>query len=216
MDLAKVPTPKNPYPDASESEFESMDAYITHAKKIICHHAPRIKKGLKDEILYDDEALSYIATAIMMADWTYDEERVGKSGSKCTLRTYRTNKAIWAMKSYMTRQTRKSEQNLSLNFELRDSEIELYSTIQDKNLKTPTQIAQDKELRKFIEKIISSSLLSKMQGKYVRLRFLKGLTVREIAEISGKSRQGVGESLKKAILKIQHSDFQYEYKTRFC
>ena len=120
------------------------------------------------------------------------------------------------MKSYMTRQTRKSEQNLSLNFELRDSEIELYSTIQDKNLKTPTQIAQDKELRKFIEKIISSSLLSKMQGKYVRLRFLKGLTVREIAEISGKSRQGVGESLKKAILKIQHSDFQYEYKTRFC
>ena len=55
-----------------------------------------------------------------------------------------------------------------------------------------------------------------MQGKYVRLRFLKGLTVREIAEISGKSRQGVGESLKKAILKIQHSDFEYEYKTRFC
>ena len=88
--------------------------------------------------------------------------------------------------------------------------------IQDKNLKTPTEIAQDKELKKFIDKIINSSLLSKMQGKYVRLRFLKGLTVREIAEISGKSRQGVGESLKKAILKIQHSDFQYEYKTRFC
>ena len=33
MDLAKVPTPKNPSPDASESEFESMDAYITHAKR---------------------------------------------------------------------------------------------------------------------------------------------------------------------------------------
>ena len=81
------------------------------------------------------------------------------------------------MKSYMTRQTRKSEQNLSLNFELRDSEIELYSTIQDKNLKTPTQIAQDKELRKFREsqnklhKTVSGIDMANFLEKYAEIGF---------------------------------------------
>ena len=216
MDLAKVPTPKNPYPDASRTEFETMGDYLQHAQKIICYHAPRIKKGLKEEILSDDDAVSNIATALMMADWTYDEERVGKTGAKCSLKSYRTNRAIWAMKSYMTRKMKKSEQHRSLNFEFKDSEMELYSTIQDNNTKTPVIIAEDKEMSRFIEKIIDSCLLSDVQSTYMRMKFVKGLTVKEIAETTGKSRRGIGESIKKALIKIQYSDFQYEYTTRFC
>ena len=62
------------------------------------------------------------------------------------------------MKSYMTRKMKKSEQHRSLNFEFKDSEMELYSTIQDNNTKTPVIIAEDKEMSRFIEKIIDSCL----------------------------------------------------------
>ena len=58
MDIAPVSNSKKPYPDAAKIKFESMDDYILHAHKIICYFAPRLRKGLREQIMSNEEAIS--------------------------------------------------------------------------------------------------------------------------------------------------------------
>ena len=216
MDIAPVSNSKKPYPDATKIKFESMDAYILHAKKIICYFAPKFRKGLREQILNNEEAISNVATAIMLADWTFDREYIGEKGAKCSISTYRNLRAIWAIKSFMTRKNRKSSKCLSLNNEINDRGSGAYDAMQDDSCPSPQDSPERKEVREWLERVVDSALLSKKQSLYVRKRFFEDKTIAEIATESDVSRQAVGESINRAIRKIKESDFPDEYKRRFC
>jgi hypothetical protein len=51
-------------------------------------------------MLKNEEAISDVATALMYADWRFDENRKGKTGLQKTLYSYRNQCAIWAIKKY--------------------------------------------------------------------------------------------------------------------
>jgi RNA polymerase sigma factor (sigma-70 family) len=216
MDIAPVSNPKKPYPDAAKIKFESMDDYILHAHKIICYFAPRLRKGLREQIMSNEEAISNVATAIMLADWTFDREYVGEKGVKCSIRTYRNLRAIWAIKSFMTRRNRKSSKCLSLNNEINDRGVGACDAMQDDSCPSPQDSPEKKELREWLERVVDSALLSDKQSLYVRKRFFEDKTISEIAAESDVSRQAVGESINRAMRKIKESDFPNEYKRRFC
>jgi len=216
MDIAPVSNSKKPYPDATKIKFESMDDYILHAKKIICYFAPRLRKGLREQIMSNEEAISNVATAIMLADWTFDREYVGEKGAKCSIRTYRNLRAIWAIKSFMTRRNRKSSKCLSLNNEINDRGSGAHDAMQDNSCPSPHDSPEKKELREWLERVIDSALLSDKQSLYVRKRFFEDKTIAQIAVESDVSRQAVGESINRAMRKIKESDFPNEYKRRFC
>ena len=97
---------KQDFPSRDNSEFEGLSEYITIAQKIISYFCPRMRKGLSREMLSSEDAVSHVAEAIMMADWLWDESYIGKNGLKCSKRSYRNLRGLWAIKSYLTRRTR--------------------------------------------------------------------------------------------------------------
>ena len=70
------------YPPIDPKRFEdSFDKYIEIAKKVVAVFAPRYRPGLSEEILRSEDAISNIATAIMIADWRWNPEYKSADGT---------------------------------------------------------------------------------------------------------------------------------------
>ena len=90
-------------------EYDSLSTYISLAKKTISKFAPKFYKTLSHDMLANDDAVADVAHAIMVADWKYDNDRVGKTtGQKKTKYSYRNQCAIWAIKTYITSKYKKN------------------------------------------------------------------------------------------------------------
>ena len=83
---------KEDFPVADNSKFETLSSYMQIAKRLIGYFAPKIRKGLSSEMLASDDAVSYVAEAIMMADWLFDENYIGKRTSTFAIWIRRANK----------------------------------------------------------------------------------------------------------------------------
>jgi hypothetical protein len=72
------------------------------AKKIISKFSPSFYSGLRQELLSNEEAISEIAEAIMIADWRWDKDRTGHEGKSKTKYSYRNQCGLWAIKTYVS------------------------------------------------------------------------------------------------------------------
>lgn len=175
-------------------EFDTLDTYTNIAKRMISKYAP---KYLKNEMLNDDDIISYIAYAIMIADWRYDG-RGHKSG-------FRSKMAQFAIRSYQTRRAKSRAKNngmiLSL-FSQFDNDTEndqnLCSSIVDKSPK-PDDIVERKEILSRINALIANGSLSEKQAKCFRLYYYEGNSMKDIADDIGITRQWVHKCLAEGV-----------------
>lgn len=193
---------KEDFPVADNSKFETLSSYMLIAKRVIGYFAPRIRKGLSSEMLASDDAVSYVAEAIMMADWLFDENYIGKKGVKCSRRTYRNLRGLWSIKSYMTRRKRNQKKIMSsLNYSDEDGK-ELYTYL-EADCEAPVETLLRKETREILEQILSCGMITEKQELYMKMYYLKSMSVAEISEHCNISRQAVHESIRRALLKIK-------------
>jgi RNA polymerase sigma factor (sigma-70 family) len=190
--------------------YDSLCTYTNLAKKTIAKFAPKFYNGLSLEMLKNDDAISDVATAIMYADWRFDENRTGISGQKKTLYSYRNQCAIWAIKTYITNKYKKQKKDtLSLNFSL-DNNDEISSSIQDEKTYDPAFIAIKNEqadaYAKYIQCIFDSGVLTEKQIDIIKLYYLENETLASIGKKFGVSREAIRQNLKRAIALIQAYD----------
>jgi RNA polymerase sigma factor (sigma-70 family) len=189
-------------------EFESLSFYINLAKKTISKFAPKFYNGLSTEMLKSEEAVSDIATALMYADWRYDENRKGKTGLQKTLYSYRNQCAIWAIKTYVTNKYRQHKVS-SLDFELEDDKF-LDATIKDNKARSPLDIAIETEytdnLSKCITNLLDNNLLSDKQKKQIQMYYFEDKTLSEIGKEFGVSREAVRQNIKRGLETIKSYD----------
>jgi RNA polymerase sigma factor (sigma-70 family) len=188
--------------------FEALSFYINLAKKTISKFAPKFYNGLSTEMLKSEEAISDIATALMYADWRYDENRKGKTGLQKTLYSYRNQCAIWAIKTYVTNKYRQHKVS-SLDFELEDDKF-LDSTIKDNKARSPLDIAIDTEyadnLSSCITNLLDNNLLSDKQKKQIQMYYFEDKTLSEIGKEFGVSREAVRQNIKRGLETIKSYD----------
>ena len=188
--------------------FEPLSFYINLAKKTISKFAPKFYNGLSVEMLKSEEAISDIATALMYADWRYDENRKGKTGLQKTLYSYRNQCAIWAIKTYVTNKYRQHKVS-SLDFELEDDTF-LDSTIKDNKARSPLDIVIDNEytdnLSKCITNLLDNNLLSDKQKKQIQMYYFEDKTLSEIGKEFGVSREAVRQNIKRGLETIKSYD----------
>lgn len=188
--------------------FEALSFYINLAKKTISKFAPKFYNGLSAEMLKSEEAISDIATALMYADWRYDENRKGKTGLQKTLYSYRNQCAIWAIKTYVTNKYRQHKVS-SLDFELEDDKF-LDATIKDNKARSPLDIAIDSEytdnLSKCITNLLDNNLLSDKQKKQIQMYYFEDKTLSEIGKEFGVSREAVRQNIKRGLETIKSYD----------
>lgn len=189
-------------------QFDSLSTYINLAKKTISKFGPKFYNGLSSEMLKNEEAISDVATAIMYADWRFDENRSGKSGLKKTLYSYRNQCAIWAIKTYVTNKYKKRK-NISINQE-NENEQSINALLPDPNQKSPLSILIEQEnadlLEVDINNLLNNTLLSDKQRQQIIMYYFQDETLSSIGNKFGVSREAVRQNIKRGFDLIKAYD----------
>ena len=200
VDIVGIGKVKKEYPPARLSEFETLYDYLGHAKRMIVYFT---HGSLSKQMLSSEDAISNVATAIMLADWTWDESYIGKTGKKCTKHTYRNLRGLWAIKSYLVRQKRKNKNKIdSINKNIDEDGTQLSSILQGDS-EPPIKAILKSELREILEDVISCGIITQQQEKYLRSYYFDSMSYSEIARENGVSRQAVHDSVSRAIKSLE-------------
>ena len=199
------------YKDQSNVEFDTLDVYLLLAKKAISKFANQIFNGLSKKMLKDEDAISSVANAIMMADWRWDENYTNKQGTKKTKYSYRNQCALWAIQTYVSKiykKPKKINNVYSLDFHNEDLECSTHEYIEDKNSRPPDQLLieeeQKQELSTLIENILDIDYLSDRQKDYIRLYYFEDHTFEQIGKKYDITREAVRQGLNKALNLLQN------------
>lgn len=202
------------YKDHSQLEFDSLNTYMILAKKSISKFSNQFYNGLSSKMLKDEDAISSIANAIMMADWRWDENYQNDKGTKKTKYSYRNQCALWAIQTYVSKNYKKNKKfktNIySLDYMVeKDDESTFHSFTEDTKSISPEDILIDKEnkeiLSSLIHDLLSLECLSSRQKDYIKLYYLENYTFEKIGKKYGITREAVRQGLNKAISLIKES-----------
>lgn len=197
------------YKDHNEVNFESLDFYLNLAKKVIAKMAPTFFAGLSKQMLKDEDAVAFVANAIMMGDWRWKNKEEDKPHKN--LYSYRNQCAIWAIKTYVTKQyksnhtKKKIKATHSLNYQEDDTSLE--NIIADSSQKDPLSLIIDDEdsrnRKETIKKLFDSNIISDKQKQYIQLYYFENMTLEKIGQKFDVTREAVRQSIKTALSKIR-------------
>jgi RNA polymerase sigma factor (sigma-70 family) len=198
------------YKDPKDIDFSSLNDYVLLAKKSISKFSNSFYRGLSSKMLKDEDAISNIANAIMMADWRFDENYGTKTERK-TRYSYRNQCAIWAIQSYVTKNYRdrnRKHKIYSLDYSKSENEEQSgYAFVNNSKSKNPEEILIKKEEEQLISdkinEIFGLSILSDKQKQYCALYYLDGYTFEQIGHKYGLTREAIRQSIKKTIEKVK-------------
>jgi len=184
-------------------QYDDLSTYINLAKKTIS----KFGKSAAKNMLKNDDIIADVAHAIMVADWKYDNDRVGKiTGKKKTRYSYRNQCAIWSIQTYLTKKSR-NKSMLSIDNYMKDDDHTYESLMIDESEKQPVDsIIYDENIEltnNLIEMIFNSNILNERQKKQLRMYYIDGLTLQEIGENFNITREAVRQTIKTSIKKIQ-------------
>jgi RNA polymerase sigma factor (sigma-70 family) len=190
------------YPNVATQTFVSTDEYVKIAQRLVRKIAPVYRPGLAEQILRSEDAISNIATQIMMADWRWN--------GNGTLYGYRKECVKWAIKGFIERDVARSKRRvLSLNNTTRSSDDdtqEYMSMIPGKD-PNPADVVEQNESDSMkvglIDQILGSGILTNTQEKCIRLHYLQGKSMSDIGRELGVSRQAVQDNVQRGISKLK-------------
>lgn len=212
IDLVGIGNQKNEYVHPDTCHFEANHkTYWTIAKKIISYFAPRYGSGLAKEMLASEDAISNIATQIMLADWRWDKNYKNKKGTVRTLNAYRNQCGDWAIRGYLTRKARHQASPVyapvSLNSLNEDGNEVFASSLADESCPAPEesieQIEEVQENKNAVHKLLTSGVLTDQQESFIRAHYLEQKSKADIARENNISRQAVEYSIGRGILKMR-------------
>lgn len=187
------------------TRMDTMDEYLLIAKKSISSYAPKIRYGLAEEMLENDDAVANIAHAIMMADWQFDG-RGNRFG-------FRKERAIYAIKSYITRRKRESAKSvyrLDNIIDSNNSNSTFSAFLVDPSERPSEQVSRNdfvSELVNKMDRMVDNGLLSERGVSFIKMHYMKEMPMSEIANKEGISRQAVHDVVSRT-LKIMRNSVQ--------
>lgn len=208
LQLNGVGNQKIVYKDHKNIEFDSLHEYILLAKKSISKFSNQFYQGLATKMLKDEDAISSIANAIMMADWRWDNEYKNTKGTKKTKYSYRNQCALWAIQTYVSKNHKKNKKfkqvySLDHVLESNDESTTAHSFVEDfKTIPPEDQIIQKEEkdkLTSLINNLLSLDCLTARQKDYIRLYYFESYTFDKIGKKYGITREAVRQGLNKTI-----------------
>lgn len=204
------------YPKIDESKFENTEEYLIIAKKIIRTFAPRFRTGLAEEMLRSDDAISNVATAIMMADWRWNPEHKAPSGKIRSRYCYRNQCGIWAVQGYIARQKSNGERKIvSLDTLINrfESDTQLHEILPDVTQSSPEDDLIKEEHKNFvinkISDMLTTGLLTEHQAKFIKMHYLDRKTFVNIGKEHNVSREAVRQTVERGMNNIR-KEFYHE------
>jgi RNA polymerase sigma factor (sigma-70 family) len=201
------------YKNHTEIKFDDLKTYLLLAKKAISKFGPKFYKGLSNKMLQDEDAIASVANAIIMADWRWDDNYIGKRGEKKTRYSYRNQCALWAIQTYVSKshkQNNKKRKAISLDQCINnDDNMCLHGLEADNKTLPPDTIVMEQEsdqnIRSLIGELLNSEDLSDRQKDYIKLYYFEEYTFDKIGKKYGITREAVRQGLNKALDIIKRS-----------
>lgn len=212
LDIVDIGDHHTSYPPASSAKFEdSPQDYIDLAKRVIGYFAPRFYPSLKKEMLSNEDVVSNMATAIMKADWRWNENYRSKTGKVRTRKAYRNQCGLWEITAYLKRKKRKRDgmQVVSLNYFTSSNDEEqpqLIDVLPDEVANPAFTVADAEEQahRQInIEGLLTAGILTKKEEKYIRMYYLQEVSLSDIGRMEGVSREAIRQDVARGIGKLQ-------------
>lgn len=215
MIIPSVGKQKIQYSDHSAVNFESLDFYLNLAQKIIAKLGPTFFSGLSKEMLKNEDAIAFVANAIMMGDWRWKKgDNTGSDKKQYkSLYSYRNQCAIWAIKTYVTKKYKiahsgKRAYNISGVGGKDCEDLCLTDVISDMKQKEPVDMLIEKEnaeiSESLINEILNSNILSEKQKDHIRMYYFENQTLEKIGEKYNVTREAIRQSIKSSISKIRN------------
>jgi len=214
LQMQGIGKPKIQYKDHQSVEFDTLNNYLLLAKKAISKFGNQFYHGLSMKMLKDEDAISSVANAIMMADWRWDDNYTNEKGTKKNRYSYRNQCALWAIQTYITKNNKSNMPHkdiVSLDFIIGgDSDNSTIQSItKDNKMQSPvdTLIKQEKEdeIKFLIDSMLSIDCISARQKDYIRLYYFDGYTFEKIGQKYNITREAVRQGLNKALETIRNS-----------
>lgn len=207
LQLNGIGNQKISYKDHNDIKFDSLETYILLAKKAISKFANQIYNGLSSKMLKDEDAISSVANAIMMADWRWDENYQNEKGTKKTKYSYRNQCALWAIQTHVSKRSKKSKKYnsvYSLDYiSESDDSLSAHNYTEDNKVLSPEQIAinneENQSLKHLIDAMLESDCLTDKQKDYIKLYYFEDYTFDKIGKKYGITREAVRQGLNKAL-----------------
>ena len=201
IDIIGIHDKKIKLPQKPNKEFASLDEYITIAKKCISRHANKFRPNLAKEMLGNEDAVSNIAHAAMMADWAFN--------GKGSLHGFRKERILFAIRCYLTRSCKNNKRNtLSLNRLINSDKSQSTTSFLDRLVdKSPTvedTMFQKEKIEK-LKNLIKEANIPKNAKKYIQMHFFEGQSIASIAKKNGVSRQGIYTLIDRSLSNIRKS-----------
>lgn len=214
MIIPSVGKQKIKYSNHSSINFESLDFYLNLAQKIIAKLGPTFFSGLSKEMLKNEDAIAFVANAIMMGDWRWKKEEHEKDQKQYkSLYSYRNQCAIWAIKTYVTKKykiahSNKRAYNISGVGGKDCEDLMITDVISDTSQREPVEILIEKEnaeiSESLINEILNSNILSDKQKDHIRMYYFENQTLEKIGEKYGVTREAIRQSIKSSLNKIRN------------
>ena len=184
-------------------QYDDLSSYINLAKKIIS----KFGKSSAKNMLKNEDVVADVAHAIMVADWKYDNDRVGKTtGKKKTRYSYRNQCAIWAIQTYLTKRG-KGRSMLSIDNYIKDDDNTYESLIIDHSEQQPVDALvynENIELSNdLVQMIFESNILNDRQKEQLKMYYLENYTLQQIGDHFNITREAVRQTIKNSIKKLR-------------
>lgn len=188
--IAGLVEPKERFPSHKGRGFLSIEEYHTIARKIVSHYL----KGSKTAQIMccNEDFISSLATAIMMADWKYDPN---KQAGSCSIKTYRYGIAINIIKTYFKKTKVQKNNNIS---------IDKIDSINKKSKDVGGYVSVN------VEELLAYGDLSEKESSILKQHFIDNLSYVEIGKKVGCSKQNIHIIVSKALQKIREG-VPYDY-----
>jgi hypothetical protein len=213
IDLTNIGKYHLKYGNPNQKNFDSVDAYITSARRIISYFGPKSSSALTQEMLASDDAVSNIATQLMLADWRWDEEYKNAAKTKRSKYSYRNQCGKWAVQAYITRRT-KRRGKWGKTFSLDGSKVTTWKG-DAKGLTSSNELEQvevQEHNVSYVHKMLDSGILTEKQQKFIKLHYLEGESIKNIALANDISHQAVYLSIDNGLRKLK--EFAHEHSER--
>jgi RNA polymerase sigma factor (sigma-70 family) len=186
-------------------EFDNLSVYMDLAKKTIAKFGASIHPSLASEMLKSEDAIADVATAIMYADWRWDNKRIGYNGQQKTHYSYRNQCAIWAIKTYISQKQKKGKVRVASSLDKDESSY--ISNIPSKGQTNPAVIVEEiehnKNLSNSMTDLLNSNCLNDKQREQIIEYYYNDKTLSEIGKEYGVTREAVRQNIQKGLNKIK-------------
>ncbi len=198
IDCVGIEIKKEDYPEWHDKEFSSLSEYLTAAEKAVKYFISLLKPELTKVAANDEDLISGVAYAMMIADWKWRPD-----GGRAKY-SYRNNYAWYYIRSYLARRAKYAKRS-AVYLSTFDKEMLTFSFLDEKASDPLDILIKNNDISLFdeVKRTMTTDTLSEREIFCIDQYFCGEKTYQTIGQTIGVTKERVRQNINSGIKKLQ-------------